>query len=69
MVDVSSPGASLLPQVDNLREVSAVVAVAVAERASAEHLARTNLRDPIQQVQDTMWQPVYRPVHANGSER
>ncbi|MEU8401542.1 NAD-dependent malic enzyme [Nonomuraea sp. NPDC048892] len=69
MVDVSSPGASLLPQVDNLREVSAVVAVAVAERASAEHLARTNLRDPIQQVQDTMWQPVYRPVHANGSKR
>ncbi|WP_433515795.1 NAD-dependent malic enzyme [Nonomuraea sp. CA-143628] len=67
MVDVSTPGASLLPQVDNLREVSASVAVAVADKAAEEHLARTDLRNTIQQVQDTMWQPTYRPVHANGN--
>ena len=34
LVDVSTPGASLLPQVDNLREVSATVAVAVAKQAA-----------------------------------
>jgi malate dehydrogenase (oxaloacetate-decarboxylating) len=64
MVDVSIPGASLLPQVDNLREVSATVAVAVAEQAAKESLARADLRDPVQQVQDAMWQPVYRPIRA-----
>ncbi|MFG1705058.1 NAD-dependent malic enzyme [Nonomuraea sp. M3C6] len=62
LVDVSTPGASLLPQVENLREVSATVAVAVAKQAAEEGLARTDLRDPVQQVQDAMWQPRYRPV-------
>jgi malate dehydrogenase (oxaloacetate-decarboxylating) len=62
MVDVSTPGASLLPQVDNLREVSAMVAIAVAEQAAKEKLARAELHSPKQQVQDAMWQPEYRPV-------
>ncbi|WP_433414024.1 NAD-dependent malic enzyme [Microtetraspora malaysiensis] len=62
MVEVSAPGASLLPQVENLREVSATVAVAVAEQAAREGLARADLKDPVQQVQDAMWQPVYRRV-------
>ncbi|GAA4223650.1 malate dehydrogenase (oxaloacetate-decarboxylating) [Streptosporangium album] len=62
LVDVSAPGASLLPQVDNLREVSATVAVAVAEQAAKENLARVDLKETIQQVQDAMWQPEYRPV-------
>ena len=66
MVDVSAPGASLLPQVDNLREVSATVAVAVANRAAEEHLARVDLHDTVQQVQDAMWQPTYRRVHGTG---
>ncbi|PZG17582.1 NAD-dependent malic enzyme [Nonomuraea aridisoli] len=66
MVDVSAPGASLLPQVDNLREISATVAVAVANRAAEERLARVDLRDTVQQVQDAMWQPSYRRIHANG---
>ncbi len=64
LVDVSSPGASLLPLVENLRAASATVAVAVAERADQEGLAQTELTDPVQQVQDAMWQPVYRPVKA-----
>ncbi|GAA1019768.1 NAD-dependent malic enzyme [Acrocarpospora pleiomorpha] len=63
LVDVTAPGASLLPQVENLREVSATVAVAVAQQAAAENLARVSLDDPVQQVQDAMWQPEYRPIH------
>ncbi|MBE1584162.1 NAD-dependent malic enzyme [Nonomuraea angiospora] len=66
MADVSAAGASLLPQVENLREVSATVAVAVADRAAEEHLARTTLRHTVQQVQDAMWQPKYRSIHGNG---
>ncbi|MGV9383302.1 NAD-dependent malic enzyme [Nonomuraea sp. NPDC003707] len=66
MVDVSAAGASLLPQVDNLREVSATVAVAVANRAAEEHLARTTLRDTVQQVHEAMWQPAYRAIRGNG---
>jgi malate dehydrogenase (oxaloacetate-decarboxylating) len=64
MVDVGSPGASLLPQVENLREVSAAVAVAVADQAAREGLARTELTDTAAQVNAAMWQPQYRPVKA-----
>jgi malate dehydrogenase (oxaloacetate-decarboxylating) len=64
LVDPMLPGASLLPQVDDMRGVSATVAVAVAEQAAREDLARIGLRDVIQQVQDAMWQPEYRPVRA-----
>jgi malate dehydrogenase (oxaloacetate-decarboxylating) len=64
MVDVSMPGASLLPHVEDLREVSATVAVAVAAQAVEEGLARVDLPNPIQQVQDRMWRPEYRPVRA-----
>jgi malate dehydrogenase (oxaloacetate-decarboxylating) len=64
LVDVSRPGASLLPQVENLRATSATVAVAVAERAAREGLARVELTDAVRQVRDAMWQPVYRPVKA-----
>lgn len=64
MVTVRQPGASLLPQVDNLRSISMTVAVAVAEAAVTEGLAKAKLDDIVQQVQDAMWQPEYRPVQA-----
>lgn len=64
LVDVTAPGASLLPQVDDLRTVSATVAVAVAAQAAEEGLARTESHNPIQQVEEAMWQPVYCPVGA-----
>ena len=64
LVAVRQPGASLLPHVDNLRSVSATVAVAVAEAAAAEGLARTEFFDIVQQVQDAMWQPEYRRIQA-----
>lgn len=59
LVDVHYPGASLLPLVENLRIVSATVAVEVAKAAAAEGLARVQLTDVVQQVQDAMWQPEY----------
>jgi malate dehydrogenase (oxaloacetate-decarboxylating) len=62
--DATRPGAALLPPVDNLREVSATVAVAVAGAAAADGLAEVPLEDPIQQVHQAMWQPEYARVEA-----
>ena len=57
--DVSAPGASLLPAVENLRAFSATTAIAVA-RAAADHgVATTKADDLVQAVRDAMWQPVY----------
>jgi len=64
IVDLSSPGAALLPNTENLRAVSQVVAVAVVKAAAAEGLARVPVTDPIEQVWRAMWQPVYRKVRA-----
>jgi len=63
--DASTRGAPLLPPVDNLREVSATVAVAVAAAAVADDLAEVALDDPIQQVHQAMWQPEYARVEAD----
>ena len=65
LVTVRQPGASLLPHIDDLRSVSATVAVAVAEAAEAEGLARVQFSDIVQQVQDAMWQPEYRRILAS----
>ncbi len=52
-------GQSLLPDVADLRVVSATVAIAVVRAAVAEGLAQVEPADPIQEVFDTMWKPVY----------
>jgi malate dehydrogenase (oxaloacetate-decarboxylating) len=65
LVAVRQPGASLLPHIDDLRSVSATVAVAVAETADAEGLAEVKFGDIVQQVQDAMWQPEYRRIQAS----
>jgi malate dehydrogenase (oxaloacetate-decarboxylating) len=65
LVTVRQPGASLLPHIDDLRSVSATVAVAVAETADAEGLAGVKFGDIVQQVQDAMWQPKYRRIQAS----
>jgi malate dehydrogenase (oxaloacetate-decarboxylating) len=57
--DATRPGSPLLPPVDNLRMVSAAVAIAVARAAAAEGLAGATLDDPIQQVHQAMWRPEY----------
>jgi malate dehydrogenase (oxaloacetate-decarboxylating) len=59
LVDMSSPGAGVLPQVQSLRAVSATVAVAVARQAAADGVAQVELPDPVEAVQDSMWQAVY----------
>ena len=64
LVTVRQPGASLLPQIDDLRRISMTVAIAVAEAAESEGLAGVKLTDITQQVQDAMWQPSYRPIRA-----
>ncbi len=64
MTDVSAPGASLLPDVEDLREVSFNVAFAVARQAMAEGIARRPAHDLAARVRDAMWQPVYAPVGA-----
>ena len=63
MVDSSAQGAPLLPEVDELRDTSLAVAVAVARAAAADGVAsRPLFPDLIAQVEALMWQPVYRPV-------
>ena len=64
LVAVRLPGASLLPHVDDLRIVSLTVAVAVAEAAVEDGLARVTFRDIVGQVGDAMWEPEYRQVQA-----
>jgi malate dehydrogenase (oxaloacetate-decarboxylating) len=65
LVAVRLPGASLLPHVDNLRNVSMTVALAVAEAALEEGLAGIELSDIEQQVQDAVWQPEYCRLRAS----
>ncbi|MGJ5818098.1 NAD-dependent malic enzyme [Paludibaculum fermentans] len=64
LVTVRQPGASLLPHIDDLRSVSATVAVAVVETAHSEGLAQVRFKDIVQEVQDSMWQPRYRRILA-----
>jgi malate dehydrogenase (oxaloacetate-decarboxylating) len=64
LVEDGVRGAPLLPPVSDLRRVSAIVAVAVAEAAAAEGLAQVALGDPIQQVHEAMWRPVYPVIQA-----
>ena len=59
LADRGTPGASLLPHMDNLRLVSATVGVAVAQAAAADGLADVPVTDPIQQVYQAMWRPEY----------
>ncbi len=59
LAHVDLPGASLLPHVSELRMVSATVAIAVAQAAEADGVATRTLNNPVQQVFDAMWTPVY----------
>ncbi|MGA7912971.1 MAG: NAD-dependent malic enzyme [Candidatus Dormiibacterota bacterium] len=62
LTDASGEGASLLPDVERLREVSLAVATAVAAQAAKEGLARAPIDDLARRVREAMWEPVYRPV-------
>jgi malate dehydrogenase (oxaloacetate-decarboxylating) len=63
LVDISTPGAPLLPKVEALRETSVAVAAAVAKAAAADGVARARLdADARAAVRALMWEPDYRPV-------
>ncbi len=63
LVDISSPGAPLLPRVAQLRETSVAVAAAVARTAAAEGVATATLpADLPGHLRALMWEPRYRPV-------
>jgi malate dehydrogenase (oxaloacetate-decarboxylating) len=65
LVDMSVPGAPLLPRVADLRETSVAVATAVARAAEAEGVAFATLdADLAGQVRALIWEPRYRPVRS-----
>lgn len=59
MSNAGAPGAALLPPINDLRTVSAAVAIAVTQAAVDEGLAQVPIDNPIQQVHDAMWRPDY----------
>jgi len=63
LTDTTTPGAPLLPSIDDLRTTSAQVALAVAQAAAADGIAE---RPGISAgaVSAAMWQPRYAPVRA-----
>ncbi|PFL22119.1 NAD-dependent malic enzyme [Bacillus cereus] len=66
MVDTSQPGAPILPEVEELRNISEMVAIEVAKVAVAEGVARENLsnNDIKIAVKEAMWEPEYRQIKA-----
>ncbi len=64
LVTVRQTGASLLPQIEDLRAVSVTVAAAVADAAQGEGVAGAQFEDVASYVQDAMWQPEYRRIQA-----
>jgi malate dehydrogenase (oxaloacetate-decarboxylating) len=67
-VDVSEPGAALLPAVENLRASSATSAIAVVKTANADGVTSKKIDNTVQAVQDAMWQPAYADVDAAAPE-
>ena len=63
LTDTATPGASILPPIDDLRATSARVALAVAHAAADDGVAgRPGLTADA--VDAAMWKPQYAPVHA-----
>ncbi|OQR55969.1 NAD-dependent malic enzyme [Bacillus sp. CDB3] len=66
MVDTSQSGAPILPEVEELRNISEMVAIEVAKVAVAEGVARENLSDNDIKiaVKEAIWEPEYRQIKA-----
>ncbi|EOP42074.1 oxaloacetate-decarboxylating malate dehydrogenase [Bacillus cereus] len=66
MVDTSQPGAPILPEVEELRNISELVAIEVAKVAVVEGVARENLSDDDIKiaVKEAIWEPEYRQIKA-----
>jgi malate dehydrogenase (oxaloacetate-decarboxylating) len=63
LTDTTTPGASLLPPIDDLRATSARVALAVAQAAADDGVAGQP-GVTAAAVDAAMWKPQYAPVHA-----
>lgn len=59
------PGASLLPSIEELKKVSFQVAIAVAQAAIEDHVAREQPEDLATAIRSLVWEPQYRPIHAS----
>ncbi|MCT9932181.1 NAD-dependent malic enzyme [Planotetraspora sp. A-T 1434] len=63
LAEPAVPGASILPRIEDLRDTSAAVAVAVARAAQRDEVARAPIGDDIDdRVRAAMWQPDYQEV-------
>ncbi|MDX1872479.1 NAD-dependent malic enzyme [Mycolicibacterium sp. 120266] len=61
-VDIDTPGAAMLPDVREIRQVSATVAEAVYVAAHADGVARRAHDNPADAIASAMWQPAYGRV-------
>ncbi len=68
LVNEYRPGASLLPSMNDLRLVSATVAMAVAKAAENQGLARTPMANPINDIYQRMWKPEYPRLEVLSAE-
>jgi malate dehydrogenase (oxaloacetate-decarboxylating) len=66
LTDTTTPGAPILPPVEDLAATSHAVAVAVARAAVREGVARAELTDEEVEpaVRAATWKPLYRPIRA-----
>ena len=62
LADPSDPAKGLLPSIERLREVSASVAVEVVKAAIETGVARVEVADAIETVQQAMWTPEYLEI-------
>jgi malate dehydrogenase (oxaloacetate-decarboxylating) len=62
LVDVSRPGAGVLPSIENLRSTSLTVAVGVVHQAMREGVAQVEIPDPVRAVKDAMWTAAHAPL-------
>jgi len=62
MSDTNKPGASLLPSIEKLHEVSKYVAVEVAYAAINEGIARADIQDVETAIEEAMWKAEYKEI-------
>jgi malate dehydrogenase (oxaloacetate-decarboxylating) len=61
LADPTTPGAGLLPDIENLRAISAVVAEAIYAAAVEDGVATKTPENIVQAILDTRWLPEYEP--------
>ena len=62
IIDVTKPGAAVLPPVSELTKFSESVAVAVATEAVKEGLNTVHADNPAENVKANKWYPVYKTI-------